>query len=242
MKILRLIKEYQKNNPHYDFGDLHPFVFAPQTEEGKDPEFLEETDEEIILACPFEEWSLEYDGKHYITAPHASDPVRIYFEAIYVKELDPTNFEFIVGMEIESGSQRIYRTQKFTKENPDEDAYRSVLNLVNVSIKRMRGHRKGKIKRSGKVAMRSKGRTILYKPSKVIYVGSKKKDKREKSISGQPIHWLESWDVMGHFRQLENPSSIGKDRLGNRTIKGLTWVVDHVRGEGAKKTKVRRVR
>ena len=40
-----------------------------------------------------------------------------------------------------------------------------------------------------------------------------------------------SFKVIGHYRRI-NENSLGKTRNGDRTLKGITWVKEHVRGEG----------
>lgn len=44
---------------------------------------------------------------------------------------------------------------------------------------------------------------------------------------------LNSWVCCGHWRKLqEGTETIGKDRFGNRVIKGMTWVKECTKGDG----------
>jgi hypothetical protein len=52
------------------------------------------------------------------------------------------------------------------------------------------------------------------------------------------IEWSHSWWVAGHWRKHEG---LGKDRAGNRTVEGRTWVVAHTKGEGPELLKGRKV-
>ena len=47
-----------------------------------------------------------------------------------------------------------------------------------------------------------------------------------------------SFKVIGHYRRI-NKNSLGKTRNGDRTLKGITWVKEHVRGEGDLIKKIR---
>lgn len=47
-----------------------------------------------------------------------------------------------------------------------------------------------------------------------------------------------SFKVIGHYRRI-NENSLGKTRNGDRTLKGITWVKEHIRGEGDLIKKIR---
>lgn len=44
------------------------------------------------------------------------------------------------------------------------------------------------------------------------------------------IQYAFSWVVRGHYRKLHNPETIGKDRNGDLTVQGYTWVETYVKG------------
>lgn len=46
------------------------------------------------------------------------------------------------------------------------------------------------------------------------------------------IEWDASFLVRGHWRRLGTPEKLGKDRAGERAIRGFTWVTEHTRGDG----------
>ena len=83
---------------------------------------------------------------------------------------------------------------------------------------------------------------VKYKPSDVIYVLPKKEfDKLPEAITKRTIQKPSyAYEVMGHWRKLQSPTSIGKDRQGQRGVRGYTWVSAHTRGEGElmKKTRI----
>ena len=76
-------------------------------------------------------------------------------------------------------------------------------------------------------------RPIYYVLDKERYVYQSEKIK--------PLTKLEyshSFRVRGHWRKMSE-DFIGKDRCGNRTMKGFTWVKDFVKGEGELTKRVR---
>ena len=83
---------------------------------------------------------------------------------------------------------------------------------------------------------------VKYKPSDVIYVLPKKEfDKLPEKITSRVIQKPSyAYEVMGHWRKLQSPTSIGKDRQNQRGVRGYTWISAHVRGEGDifKKTRI----
>ena len=83
---------------------------------------------------------------------------------------------------------------------------------------------------------------VKYKPSDVVYVLPKKEfNKLPEAITKRTIQKPSyAYEVMGHWRKLQSPTSIGKDRQGQRGVRGYTWVSAHTRGEGElmKKTRI----
>ena len=80
---------------------------------------------------------------------------------------------------------------------------------------------------------------VKYKPKDVIYIGSKPEVKKHlgtRKIINKPDY---AYEVMGHWRIT---NSIGKDRQGNRVVKGYTWVRPYTKGQGEVMKKVRVVK
>lgn len=44
------------------------------------------------------------------------------------------------------------------------------------------------------------------------------------------IEYSFSWVVRGHYRKLHNPETVGKDRNGEKTVQGMTWVETYLKG------------
>jgi len=81
-----------------------------------------------------------------------------------------------------------------------------------------------------------KDRTAV-KINRVVRVMLKGECKEYQRAAGRKIVWSHKWEVMGHWRVT---AGLGKDRDGNYTVRGMTWVTPHTKGKGAlvKKTRV----
>ena len=80
-------------------------------------------------------------------------------------------------------------------------------------------------KRHGKPPVKVFGRNIYY-------VLNKQDTEGEKHIRFTGTKVIsQAFKVRGHWRTLECPTSMGKDRQGNRVVKGYTWVTEYVKGD-----------
>ncbi|HEY8272862.1 MAG TPA: hypothetical protein VIG33_18355 [Pseudobdellovibrionaceae bacterium] len=71
-------------------------------------------------------------------------------------------------------------------------------------------------------------RRLMKIKNLVIVVPKKQREGLENLIgSSKEIDWSHRWDVMGHWRKV---GGIGKDRNGDYSVKGYTWVISHVKG------------
>lgn len=69
----------------------------------------------------------------------------------------------------------------------------------------------------------------LHKVNQVLHITRGKEIKTYKNGIGNKIDWQHCWSVMGHWRNLSG-TRIGKDRFGQYTQCGRTWVNPCVRG------------
>lgn len=72
------------------------------------------------------------------------------------------------------------------------------------------------------------GENKFHKIKKIVHVWPKKLVDKKVGLP-QNIDWSHRWLVMGHWRKI-NDDCLGKDREGNYSIQGKTWVVDHKKG------------
>lgn len=82
-----------------------------------------------------------------------------------------------------------------------------------------------------------------YKPSNIVYVYSEHKfRKHHPELSHRIINKPNyAYEVRGHWRKLQY-NQVGKDREGLRGVKGYTWVIPFIKGEGEVMKKVRIVK
>lgn len=98
-----------------------------------------------------------------------------------------------------------------------------------------------------KLKVRNKRNLIKYKykPSNITFICTKLQTKsilptsEHRRIINKPNY---SYEVMGHWRRLQNIKQLGKDRYGCRNVKGYTWVIPYIKGEGELIKKVRVVK
>ncbi len=83
-----------------------------------------------------------------------------------------------------------------------------------------------------KFKQKIKGQTVTFKgkPKNVIYIADKKTFADLHTSTRVLSKQEHQYEVMGHWRKLINPEAIGKDRKGQRTTEGYTWVVPFIKG------------
>lgn len=101
-------------------------------------------------------------------------------------------------------------------------SYKAMMAFLN---KKEIGH--FQIKRS--IQFKRKGLAPDFVKKLVILANKKYKDR--KSLYNEPIEYLHSWRVMGHWRSIDQ-NKIGKDREGNYRIVGRTWIKNFIKGKG----------
>lgn len=80
---------------------------------------------------------------------------------------------------------------------------------------------------------RRKGSPAIKVPARSIYYVINKHDtESEKHIAFTGTKVIShAFKVRGHWRTLENSEALGKDRQGNRIVKGFTWVTEYIKGD-----------
>lgn len=242
MKILELIDKLS-----LDATDLHPYLFEPTNEQTEVPNIDEE-----VVSCPFVKFSLEMTRNPITSTP---GPMGIHMDVIdvmYCEERAPGDYLIAYrmlnlngsGMDmycvIDDGDMqiRIYKEGRFERsvKQPMGDGgevYMQMLNIVNSLLSRLRVNKIGSTSGTGRVKYRDAAdKKQIYKPKDVIYVSNLVKTSTRTPETSRTVNWTTAWDVSAHWRRLANPDSMGKDRYGNRNVKGYTFVAEHAKGEG----------
>lgn len=191
----------------------HPFVFVPLNDE---PTELKD-DERKILDAPFQIFSIEMLGDHYLTVGRPGDEVSVKVMCVLAIEQKPREFITIGFAKTESGKPMCILTDSF-------------IPIVNAFLKRIHKEAKGmeRVRERIKVGSGKQKRIITIR--EVIHVRPKKLMEAS-SPTGRVIDWSHRFEVRSHWRNVQG--SIGRDREGN-PIPDWTWVKDYVKGpEGA---------
>lgn len=216
-----------------DYSGIQPYIFT--AEDGGSKEL--DKGSETILASPFRKFSIELDGRDLTSAENGG----VTTSCIFCEELGPNNYEFLldsnigdmtVFLVVNKDTLTAYKDGKKVVTQSSGDAYFQYVNLVNIYIEKIHSKKSGLVNRSGKAKFKdANGVKQTYVPNDVIYVSAI--SKKSKTVESQPgaerIRWLDGWTVSSHWRTI-NPETIGKDRNGERTVMGKTFIGDHVKG------------
>lgn len=233
MKITRLI---EKCPIKYDFGDIQPFVF--QSDDGE-PEVANDLPKGTILATPFEIFSIEMDDC-FLAAVPPGDELGIY--TMYCKELGPGSYDILALMTYyDNGELEEGVTHVNSVNGTEDNCYDFYLTVLNHMLTLLHSRDCGTISGDGRAKYKTpSGEKKFFKPKNVIYIGDKKRTVTNGSVK-KIINWSTQFSTMGHWRRI-NPDSMGKNRQGERVVKGLTWVNEHIKGTGPLTTKVRKLK
>lgn len=82
---------------------------------------------------------------------------------------------------------------------------------------------------------RRKGKTTLTVPNRNVYYVLHKDDSKSESYLREhgtgTFEFSHAFKVRGHWRTLQSNESLGKDRNGDRVVKGYTWVTEYIKGD-----------
>ncbi len=219
--------------------DIKPFVFLSKPDMSSKMYEVNNLKEatNIKNASPFSIYSLEADTDFLLILEDETEPDKgMAIHNVVVNDSDPNRREIFAAMSDVKG------TNLFVFLDDTKNYLFIILNdLVESFIDFMNS-------KTSLVNIQDETHKIQYtdqdnkvraaKITKVVYI----KDGRDKKANSKKIKgaWTPfySWRVRGHWRKIEE-NSLGKNRSGEYCIKGLTWVVDCVKGKGDLIEKVR---
>lgn len=176
----------------------------------------------IICECP----------PHWLS--YQSKPLTEKEKDEYVETLEKFNKELIDGFELPNSTGYCLDIVNEVGEIFETLSKKAVLSDVPTIIKYDYYRRK-------------KAPTIKVARRPIYYVLGDKKDEARikyayKGVKSEgKLEYSYAFKVRGHWRRIAD-KSFGKDRLGVYGVKGFTWVVDHIRGEGELSKRLRVVR
>lgn len=207
----------------------------------KSGEIVDDGEFDDNLDLPFDNVYIEMN-KGYITY---HDDERFNILSILIKEFFPKCYSFVLNTKydivllppifIDPSDKEKHLTFLPTADGKDfiDDRIRSsciaMAKIVAELLGRMKKSRIGKEKVHILHKTRIDSKKQFYKFSNIHYIYGKNKELPKSGIKGNKIDWTHSWLVRGHWRKVDG---IGKDRNGDYTIEGMTWVNPHKKGEG----------
>lgn len=206
------------------FEKTEPFVFStnPPMDRTEDANrgaanWQEGHDKNDAIDAPFPVFSIEYlDGAplDFFIMPDFGD--RRETIAILVIEITPKAYGYYALCKDPKNWKNPFKVFKSNAEGDTVEAVIQRLNTEKMGIETTRATVKigsGKEKR-------------IHRIRRVVHVSPKK---LMTSYESQGVHvdWSHRWEVRGHWRQF---GGLGKDRDGNYSVNGFTWVVHHEKG------------
>lgn len=250
LKLLAMAKFFGS-----DVKGVRPFVLS-KTEQPEE-KFLKMDRDKAILCCPFESFSIESEGEFSMGSVKRGN-YQILFDCVICREVCPGEYRFeVMATEEVKGTYAIHVTKNSIKmkfidgrEHAQDsldsiNLYYILLNLVQDKLETVNANKSGLVNTSQSVKYKSAtGKRTEYKPRSYIYISEHKRSSKKFSTArSAKVRWVEAWEVRAHWRKLSNPDTLGKDRAGNRTVKGYTYVSECVKGKDKESAafKVRKV-
>lgn len=245
MKFLPIVERLS-----IDPSEIRPFLFTAK--EGE--QTAVEMDEDVIIASPFATFSVEIDQKAISSTP-AMFKQHDCIDAIICEELAPGEYRLHYNMRNPGGADcemfvstterdvkavmvrdgKVSEIKEYASQSPEtiRQSYLSIANMVNGLLARMNRHKLGTVRGTGRVKFKdAAGKKQIYKPKDVIYVSSTPRKSKRSPVSTRHVNWTSAWEVVSHWRRLDNPESLGKDRFGGRNVKGFTFIGTYIKGKG----------
>lgn len=183
------------------------------------------------LDLPFATCSIERIGAPMGLIPHGGQQHYVFCVAVH--ELAFNDYAFVImtaqklnPYDIHDYAHGPYEIGVVTKRN--DKTYPGIKTLVADKLNSMNNSDNivggEKCKERIKLGTSKSKRVRVIKD--IIHIVPKKLVKKyeNSSITGRKLDWSQRWEVRGHWRELPNPKSVGKDREGHRGVLGWTWV------------------
>ena len=203
--------------------DCHPFMFTIQKEASQDvPSHSEYVDLPYPIICV-------ESVKGHLTIPNPRDSTkRVWICALVAKEIGPKEYEFFALIEFERDGERVTGVVDVNRSKDKAEEWASFNGLLKYYLDRLSREKMGSLKRENKIKLGTGKNKFFWRPKNVTVITPVKYVSDLEAVEGfKDIDWSHRWEVRGHWREV---SGIGKDREGDYTQTGFTWVKNHVKG------------
>lgn len=137
--------------------------------------------------------------------------------SLIVHEVSPENYEFLILV----NNNSIY----FFNKNHDQ--YECLVHLTFEVLKNLQKFKIGVQEVKEKIVIKSAKQKIKRTINKIIHVHPRNWNDETSELLGRQIDYSHRFLVRGHWRKC---NFIGKDREGNYTVNGFTWISEHIKG------------
>ena len=172
-----------------------------------------------LAAAPFPCFSIEVAGDSALAQINDEDGTnRLTIYYILAIETAPTQFKFYILITAYRGDNLIFGEPEPGMVGPFVEKY----------IDRIRWEQLGMETTRQAVRLGVGNNKRTHRIRRIVHVVPKKYVKKEKAGELKHIDFSHRFNVRGHWRKVSG--ALGKDRNGDYTVSGYTWVVDHERG------------
>jgi hypothetical protein len=200
--------------------DAQPIVFEKT---GDAPEETKDISCELSLDCPFQTIAIEMaDGP--ICSPPEDYGIDwdVYIYCIVVREVEPKKFEsasLVKAVNKMTGDMmfNIVLETKTLNEIVQKLMDRLNSKSSSVGFENIRSHA---------IKLGSGKSKDSFRVRRIVHVVPKK-EQQAYSQRYEKVDWSHRWLVRGHWRKVDG---VGKDRAGDYSTNGFTWVTDHEKG------------
>lgn len=116
----------------------------------------------------------------------------------------------------------------FTNKDPQ---YNCLVHLTFELLKNLQKFKIGVQEVRESILIKTNKTKIRKNINQIIYVHPRSWNESTPELSGKKIDYSHRFIVRGHWRQCK---FLGKDREGKYTVKGYTWVSEHIKGPDSK--------
>lgn len=203
------------------FENCQPFVFSatPLKDKSVSNDLIDDKLGDIEDA-PFPIFSVEIDDPKVmlgsLTGPNRRNEILVM--CIMAVEVKPQQFLLYVYV-TEDNNPFVRPTVLLTNHS-------FIMPLLEMYMERMTKEQMGLETSRTNVKLGTGASKKMHRIRRIIHVAPKSVV-RKGSESTRSIDWTHRFEVRGHWRKHEG---VGKDRSGNYTVHGWTWVSNHTRG------------
>lgn len=231
--------------PHFGHNERVTDIVYKET----DKTFVKNPDK--YLALPFRHFGVVFPAAlSMVTEESEKTNLREALLGFYIEELDPETFQVmpiainasVYGGEhaiLEEAFTQVYEIKRdaFYAATEQQSTLISTIKFFLVNL-HSRENNYGAYPIKNTKTFRLHEKKVFKRFSSVVVL--KPRDiKSSESEVYRGVEWMNSVWIPGHWRRQfkENTRDVdydflGKDRGGNRLIRGYTWVVEHIRGDG----------